>query len=383
MKSIITGIFMVLVCSGTLVAQELSYFSGFWSTEYYQDNQKIEKKEFESLLEADTTAYELWENHEKQMIYGGVFAIAELGLLIWTISDLSNDKNALGPALGTLGAAIISGIFINKGLKKKRDAVLHYNEGLNQKTSFRIEPAKSGLGMLRPIIFLLLSWVLLGCNTRPKTTTAPSEVQIAGAMKEVMWNGKLGSSIDLDTITPKKGLYGLGPETYLRGELLINDGTSYVSRIRPDSTILVEKTYAVSAPFFVYDHIPAWKEAPLPSHITSISDLESYLSKLVTDHQSVFAFKLNGRAKRALIHCQNLSPGAVVSSPDEAHEGQIDYLLEMVDATIVGFYSTRHQGIFTHHDSFLHMHLITSDEQYMGHLDALEIDQMTLFLPDK
>jgi hypothetical protein len=148
MKAIIIALVMIIMCSGSVDAQELSYFSGFWSTEYYQDNQKIDKKEFESLLEADTTAFELWKKHEQQMVYGGIFAIAELGLLIWTISDLSNDKNVLGPAIGTIGAAIISGIFINKGLKKKRDAVLHYNEGLNQRTSFKIEPSKSGLGIL-------------------------------------------------------------------------------------------------------------------------------------------------------------------------------------------------------------------------------------------
>jgi acetolactate decarboxylase len=48
---------------------------------------------------------------------------------------------------------------------------------------------------------------------------------------------------------------------------------------------------------------------------------------------------------------------------------------------VVGFFSTEHKGIFTHHDSFLHMHLISSDEKEMGHLDELEIESMKLYLP--
>ena len=39
-----------------------------------------------------------------------------------------------------------------------------------------------------------------------------------------MWKGELSGTINLDTISNKKGLYGLGPESYLTGELLINNG---------------------------------------------------------------------------------------------------------------------------------------------------------------
>ena len=65
----------------------------------------------------------------------------------------------------------------------------------------------------------------------------------------------------------------------------------------------------------------------------------------------------------------------------EAHQGQVNYTLTNENVEIVGFYSTKHQGIFTHHDSFLHMHLITTDEQKMGHLDAVQLKEMKLFLP--
>ena len=84
---------------------------------------------------------------------------------------------------------------------------------------------------------------------------------------------------------------------------------------------------------------------------------------------------------KAKIHIQNLPKGAIVTSPAEAHQGQIDYVLLNEDVTIIGFFSTEHKGIFTHHDSTIHLHLITKDESKMGHLDALEIDNMQLYLP--
>lgn len=216
-----------------------------------------------------------------------------------------------------------------------------------------------------------------------QTSLTYPDVQIAGAMKNVMWKGELGSSIDLDTILTKEGLYGLGPTSYLTGELLINNGKSYVSTVLSDSTMLVEESYDVSAPFLVYTNATAWKEIAIPAGVKGIQELETFIDQKSADQKRPFAFKLSGKVSGATIHVQNLPKGTKVSSPAEAHQGQISYDLKDEEAEIIGFFSTEHQGIFTHHDSYMHMHLITADERKMGHLDKLEIEEMTLFLPEK
>lgn len=208
-------------------------------------------------------------------------------------------------------------------------------------------------------------------------------VNVVGEMRNVMWKGELGPSVELDTISERRGLYGLGPLTELKGELLIVDGTSYVSTVLADSTPAVEKSFEVSAPFFVYAHVKEWTEEELPAHVTSISDLEKYIDGKTKDFERPFAFKLTGKVSNAVYHIQNLPDGAKVSSPEEAHQGQVKYPLENVESIIVGFFSTEHQGVFTHHDTFLHMHIITGDEKHMGHIDELEIDRMKLHLPVK
>jgi len=202
-------------------------------------------------------------------------------------------------------------------------------------------------------------------------------------MKNVMWKGQLDASINLDTISDKKGLYGLGPMSFLRGEIVINNGKSYLSKVISDSTMIVEKTFKISAPFFVYANVTDWDEIQLPPKIKNIKDVETFIDSRTTEMKKPFGFKLIGSVKEANIHIQNLPKGTQVSSPKEAHQGQINYKIENTKAEIVGFFSKEHKGVFTHHDSNVHMHLITADEKKMGHLDALQIDSMKLYLPKK
>lgn len=132
----------------------------------------------------------------------------------------------------------------------------------------------------------------------------------------------------------------------------------------------------------MYAKVTEWKHINLPKHITTIEDLERFIDLQTTDFKRPFAFKVTGRINSASIHIQNLPEGTKVTSPDEAHQGQVSYTINNQDVEIVGFFN-RASGYFTHHDSFLHMHLITSDERSMGHLDVLNISAMQLHLPIK
>ena len=94
---------------------------------------------------------------------------------------------------------------------------------------------------------------------------------------------------------------------------------------------------------------------------------------------------MKGQIDSAKIHILNLPKGTKVSSPEEAHQGQINYAIGNSEVEIVGFFSTEHKGIFTHHDSNVHMHLITTDRRKMGHLDKVLFGSgdIKLYLPKK
>lgn len=210
-------------------------------------------------------------------------------------------------------------------------------------------------------------------------------VKVTGAMRDVMWKGQLTSTITLDTIADKNHLYGLGPAEYLTGELMVIDGRLYKSTLLNDSIMNVEETYSAGAPFFVYASIKEWTEHELPDSIRTLPQLDDYLNAATKDAVRPFAFRLTGIVESAAIHVVNLPRGSTVTSPAEAHRGQKNFVINNEPCDIVGFFSTRHKTIFTHHDSNVHMHLITADKQKMGHVDKLTFTKGTarLYLPAK
>lgn len=236
--------------------------------------------------------------------------------------------------------------------------------------------------MKHKTILLALTIFTLTSNSAIAQQTS-GDVKIVGEMKNVMWKGQLSGSINLDTLTNKTHLYGLGPVEYLRGEILIVDGKSYKSTVVSGKTMKVEETYDIKAPFFGYAVISKWTEHELPDSVQSIPQLENYLDQTTKNASRPFMFKLTGTVEQATIHVVNLPEGSKVSSPDEAHKGQKNYDLTNEQSEIIGFFSTEHKAIFTHHDTFLHMHLITKDRLKMGHLDKVVFKKGTvkLYLP--
>lgn len=230
-------------------------------------------------------------------------------------------------------------------------------------------------------LLVLTIYTLTSCTSKAQQTT--NTVKIVGEMKNVMWKGQLYGNINLDTIANKTNLYGLGPVEYLAGEILIIDGKSYKSSVVSETTMKVEETYDIKAPFFGYANITKWTEQDLPDSIQTFQQLEQFLDQVTKNTPRPYMFKLKGTVKRATIHIVNLPKGTKVNSPDEAHKGQVNYEVNNEQSEIIGFFSTEHKAIFTHHDTYLHMHLITTDRQKMGHLDEVLFKKgtMKLYLP--
>lgn len=235
--------------------------------------------------------------------------------------------------------------------------------------------------ILKQAFFLLMILSVKSCKPTFKQTN--NDVKIIGQMKDAMFKGEIYGKIKLDTISNKDDLFGLGPVEYLAGEILILDGKAYKSTVVNDSTMKVTETFNLKAPFFGYASIPNWLEQNIPDSIQTIKQLEQYLDNSTKNSKRPFFFKLSGTVQQATIHLVNLPEGSIVTSPAEAHEGQTNYKLKNEQSEIIGFFSTAHKTIFTHHDSFLHMHLITTDRQKMGHLDEmlLEKGSAKLYLP--
>lgn len=80
-----------------------------------------------------------------------------------------------------------------------------------------------------------------------------------------------------------------------------------------------------------------------------------------------------------------MPPGTPVKTPSNAHKSLKRFHPADERVEMVGFFSTMHQGVFAHYDSFLQVHLITADRKRMGHLDRAEFKsgEMGLFLAEE
>ena len=228
--------------------------------------------------------------------------------------------------------------------------------------------------MTKLLLCIAVLITAVSCNNKKMSGVVKS----VSAMKNVMWKGELNAKIKIDTLN-KNGLYAVGPLEGLRGEISIFDGQVYVSTIDENKQIHVEKQSDVGAPFFVYANAKKFKEVKLPENVNNLTLLNEFLSKNY-DSDNAYVFKLKGKIESGKIHVQNLPPNTEVSSPKEAHQGQVDFEIGETAVDMIGFYSNSAQGIYTHHDTNIHVHLITEDKTVMGHCDAVSFNPKSIKL---
>lgn len=235
-------------------------------------------------------------------------------------------------------------------------------------------PMKLPFGLVSAAIFTM---VMSACMPPRPTDPIPlpsAEVFHVGEMRKVMWSGEVEATISIDSLVDRDSLYGVGPLEGLRGEITVFKGEAFVSRAVSDTAMSVEATWDAKAPFFVYARVSEWEEFTLPDSVGNLASLEHHLDALMREREEPFAFKLQGKVGTTVMHVVNLPPGTEVNSPDDAHQGQVDYPLVNVDAEVIGFFSRNHAGVFTHHDSYMHLHLVTEFRTMAGHVDVLTFE---------
>ena len=127
-------------------AQELTMFSGFLNYQYYQDDKKISRKKFVSLLEKDIVAFDHWKKSKTFNTLSLVALASEAGFAAWEITDNNDPSNDTVTKIGVYGsfAAVIAFGILSHSQKKK--ATLKYNQGLDNSNAFSIKPSKMGWG---------------------------------------------------------------------------------------------------------------------------------------------------------------------------------------------------------------------------------------------
>ncbi len=208
-------------------------------------------------------------------------------------------------------------------------------------------------------------------------------VKSAGEMRDVMMKGNLEAHFDVSTLRGTKGLYALGPVAGLQGEITVLDGKPSITTLR-DGKPMVNEAWP-KACFLVYAQVEAWQKVPVSKEVETLEQLETFVlgaaRKAGLDVEKPFPFLVSGTPNLLKYHVIWKSDG--LPHTKELHQkAKVAFQLKDREVEMIGFYSDKHHGIFTHHDSNIHVHARSKDGKDAGHVDALTLrGNMTLHLP--
>ena len=221
-------------------------------------------------------------------------------------------------------------------------------------------------------INLLFLFLLMSCQGKQE----PYKVsyQVYGKLMEIMQQNQLQARVNIADLTLDANSYGLGAMEGLKGEILISSGKVMTSLAYPDSVIM-QNTNAVSAALLVTTRVAGWNSIQI-NFSENMKGLEALIQSkaegLNLDTNEVIPFKIEALPKALNWHIINASLATEQNHQAYKESGRTG-VLENEAVEIIGFYSKNHEGVFTHHGSFLHLHFITDNGELTGHVDDLEL----------
>jgi acetolactate decarboxylase len=201
-----------------------------------------------------------------------------------------------------------------------------------------------------------------------------AQVIHSGSMSQMGQNG-FSPSIGIDSLLTKEHLYGVGPYGKMQGELTILNGEPLIAFADEKGILTVSTDKQAKAPFFVYAYVKEWKTFEIEMKAESDTEIQEALESLAIaqgyDITIPFPFRILGEFDGLTIHVVAPRSPDVPGYKEGASSYKFNYAA--IAGEIFGFYSQSGQGIYTHKDSFVHLHFSTKDQSKMGHIDAISI----------
>lgn len=229
------------------------------------------------------------------------------------------------------------------------------------------------------ILFGLLA--LSACSQEKSVVT----VSHYGVLMEIMREQKIEANADLQDFRNQPHLFALGALEGLSGEVLILDSKP-LNGLASEGNLLFDRSFDRKATLLVSAQVEDWKEISLVLESVDLSQLQTMVKEaaqqLSINTEEAFPFLLKGQFGEIDWHVINAGE-AEAQNHEAFRKAGLSGKSENVEGQLLGFYSEKHEGVFTHHGSFMHMHFVNTDETEMGHVDALEITgPIVLLLPN-
>ncbi|TPW17183.1 MAG: hypothetical protein FD129_475 [bacterium] len=229
------------------------------------------------------------------------------------------------------------------------------------------------------VLAILLVPTAAGGVATPKPPAWDGQVQVHGTFRAMFHEGKVGSVVSLDSLTPNPTLYGVGALADLAGEVTIVGGTAYLAYpVSPDSARTdTTAVSAAGATLLVTADVPAWRAVRIDTSIVfeAMNDRIMALAAAAgMDVDTRFPFRLTGEFEDLEWHVVD---GRLLKAGGTSHEDHLaaSTRKSMARATgsLIGFYSNHDERVFTHMGSYTHVHCALDRPLASGHVDHVTI----------
>jgi acetolactate decarboxylase len=212
------------------------------------------------------------------------------------------------------------------------------------------------------------------------------QVHTSGAARNVMMGIDLRATVALDTLLKKPHLVALGPVDDLQGEITVIDGRVFVSAVRPDGSLAHRSDSTVKAPFLAYSYVSEWKESREELNIADWETLQNWIGlkaeELGWPPGEAFPFRIEGYVDFLKYHVIRRDQGREEHNHELHHQAKVPFEWQHCDLHLLGFYSTRHEGVFTHKGQYMHLHVADPVSGANGHVDALRMKGLfSVYIP--
>ena len=215
----------------------------------------------------------------------------------------------------------------------------------------------------------------------PLPPTNPT-VHIYGALYNIMHHNNMIREVELPHLDPNN-LYALGALENLKGEILILDGKTYISS-ELNGKLVIDNTYDHAATLLVASYVERWDSVLIAENLENKEALQVYVEKVAAekglDTEKPFPFLLKGKFAQVDWHVINWPEGDTEHTHEKHQTSGAQGCFKKEAATVLGFFSKHHAGVFTHHSTFLHMHV--KAKGVVGHVDKINLGKkLWLYLP--
>ena len=236
--------------------------------------------------------------------------------------------------------------------------------------------------------FLIISILLVVFSYQQLSAQNASayEVKAISSMKKVMKGTDLSANVSWDTL-PKAHLFAVAPMNRLKGEVTIIDGKMHASQVDAENYVTIRNDFEVKSPFTAYTYVAKWESFKTTLTTNSVADIEDFIEKFAKSKgynlNKPFPFMIKGNFYKLTYHIISKPENQIKHNHKLHKKAKRVFDLQNVNGELLGFYSQKHEGVFTHKDKFIHVHFV--NENNAGHLDALNINeqQIEVLLPAK